>query len=250
MIETDRIAEANEAIDRRARQRHAAALALAEAQTPEAIAAEAERQRQNAYLAAADPNEYGPDRDYVEEGPLSDEGLITSLRRDSQVAGDLAQKLEEALQPVMDDAAVNEPAIIGIGRSVFQWILVPSEDEENPEGYQLGLQLQVDEQPPAGFVAEITPNMLEDWNRGKGLQGNRVEHKQFVAALFERAIGVGAGETGNQLIYVLEQLMVDTFGDGRNWGRPHEDDPTETAVGEDDDGPFADAPENADEVPE
>lgn len=213
MIEIDRIAEANEHIDRRARQRHAAALAQQEL-TPEAIKAEEERQRKNAQIAQADET-------YAE--------LATTETASEYLekASGLQEELDAALQPVVD----LEPEIIAIGRSVFQWMLVPSDEPENADGYQLGLQLQVDEQPPAGFVAEITLEMLEGWAKGKGLQGNRVEHKQFVSALFERAVAVGMNETGNQLVYVLEQLMLNP--------NPYVNDPfvedaaTETSVGDD-----------------
>lgn len=217
MIEIDRIAEANEHIDRRARQRHAAALAQQEL-TPEAIKAEEERQRVNAALIngeSTDDDYFTPAEDHKDaQGYRPGENPNTPEQQEAARTR-LQDEMDAALQPVVD----LEPNIIGIGRSVFQWMLVPSDEPENADGYQLGLQLQVDEQPPAGFVAEITLEMLEGWAKGKGLQGNRVEHKQFVSALFERAVAVGMNETGNQLVYVLEQLMLG--------------EPTKTSVGDD-----------------
>lgn len=215
-VDRDRLHEANEAIDRRARQRDAAARALQEL-TPEAIALEEERQRK--YAGGVEEHE-------AELLP----GVPETAVQAAQEAGGrtldekLAAAVEEALEEQEGEIAP-QPEIVGIGRSVLQWILVPSEEDE--DGYQLALQLQVDEQPPAGFAVDITPTMLEGWARGKGLQGNRIEHKQFVAALFERAIAVGASETGNQLIYTLEQLMG-TWVAG-HWVPPY--NPTETAVG-------------------
>lgn len=209
MQDRDRIAEAHEAIDRRAAQRAAAAAALQE-WTPEAISAEEERQRVQAeYLANADDNEHGPDRDVLAGEVEPEEGNHTPQT--------LEEKLSSAVQAVLQDPG-EEPDPIGIGRLVFQWILVPAEDSE---GYQLGIQLQVDEQAPAGMGVDITPEMLASWAKGKGLQGNRTEHKHFVAAMFDQAIGVGATETANALVYALEELML--------W----ETRPTETSVGED-----------------
>jgi hypothetical protein len=262
----DRIAEANAAIDRRARQRVAAAAAQAESNTPEAIAAELERQRVHAAL------EQGVIRNPPEEKYGQDAELLS--QDEANVAFEdpsLDQKLASALQPIVDTVHEVEPKIIGIGRSVFQWVLVPSEDPENLDGYQLAFQLQVDEQQPGGFIAEITREDLARWARGKGLQGNHIEHKQFVSALFERALAIGMNETGNQLVYILEHLMLGGAPDYSVFpAGSFQDEPTRTSVGEDDvsfgeesnaaaydpgdpfedDGPFADAPENADEVPE
>lgn len=235
MQEIDRIQAANEAIDRRARQREAAAAALAEANTPEAIAAEKARQMAATALERGEAPAILVD-DAV-NGDLAEAVAAFAGGPDYETSDGLSAKLAEALQPVLEGATEDQSSIIGIGRSVFQWILVPSEDPDNAAGYELSFLLQVDEQPPGGFSAEITPELLSSWAAGKGLQGNRIEHKQFVQTLFERALAVGMNETGNQLVYVLEQLMVDSFGDGRNWGRPHEDEPTETAVGDDEELP-------------
>lgn len=200
MQDVDRIAEANQHLDRRARQRHAAALAQQEL-TPEAIAAEEERQRVHA--AITDGIIRNPEREVY--------GTETVGEVLAEYPPSLAERLAAAVEPVLagedpDEELVEAP--IGIGRSMFQWILVPSDDVENEDGLQLALQLQVDEQPPVGFVAEITAEQLAEWAVGKGLQGNRTEHKKFVAALFQQAIGVGATETANGLIYTLEQLML------------------------------------------
>lgn len=191
MQDIDRLAEANQAIDRRARQRHAAALAQQQL-TPEAIAAEEERQRN---LNVLNP----PD--------------------DNHTAESLQDKFAHALTEVVSEEPPESQGLLGLGRLVFQWVLAENVEDG---GHQLALQIQVDEQPPAGFVADITPQLLAQWAKGKGLQGNRTEHKHFAAGLFDRAIAVGATETANHLIYLLEELMLDT-------------EPTRTSVRDDDD---------------
>lgn len=228
----DRIQEAHEAIDRRARQREAAALALQQL-TPEAI--EAERIR-----SLGLEQEQGDDPYPTTEDDLLTDEQLNQVIEDQIAAEDsesLQSRLNAALHPVLEQAATAEPEIIGIGRSVFQWMLVPSEEDET--GYTLALLLQIDEQEPAGFEAEITKEQLQTWAKGKGLQGNRIEHVQFVQALFSNSLTLGMNETGNQLVHLLEQLMT----------LEQLTEPTRTSVGDDD--PLPDyAPENAGEVPE
>jgi hypothetical protein len=246
----DRIAEAHEALDRRARQRHAKALAMAEL-TPEAIEAEEERQRKHALeqmeaegVPVSPIGSYHSDRvaekmkdpEYAaahEAAILAeDDGYWTPAPDDKdaqgyrpgenpntpeqQAAATLSEKLAAALQPAIDETTA--PALIDVGVAIFQWALASSEDAENSDGYQLAVQVQVDDQPPGGVILEITQDMLERWRAGVGLQKNRTEHKRFAAGLVEKAIELASLETGNHLIFALEQLMSE---------------PTKTAVGED-----------------
>lgn len=198
-MELDARAKAAEAIDRRARQRQAAAAAQ-QALTPEAIAAEEERQR------ALDPmsaREFGP------------EELAAAGFPQMQEAQTLSSRLADAVQPLIDGAGEPAPDVVGLGRAVVQWALTVG--EEAP--YELALQVQVDEQPPAGVVLEISDELLETWRKGEGLQGNRIIHKKFAAGIIEKTIELAAEETGNHLIFALEELLRE---------------PTRTAVGDED----------------
>lgn len=256
-MERDARGKAADAVERRARQRDAAARAQ-QALTPEAIEAERKRQVENAALIHGGDTvpvvvAFGEnDMVTVERIPVSEFSAPTHNAVDSH----LSDRLAEAVQPVLDapeetrEEEYEGPAPIGVGRAVIQWILVPSDDDEgdNVGGYQLGLQVQVDEQPPGGVVLDVTLEMLDRWRAGVGLQKNRVEHKRFAAGIIERAVELAALETGNNLIFTLEQLMqAQEDGGPEKWNGGYA--PTETAVGEDD-GPFKDAPSEADEVPE
>lgn len=221
--------EATKRLDQVARQRHAAALAQQEL-TPEAIKAEEERQRLYAGGVALEPSP---------PLPVDDNGEF--------VEPSLGEKLQAAIQPVLDETGEVVPDLVADGRAVVQWALATSEDVDNADGFQLALQVQVDDQPPAGVVAEITQEMLNRWRAGAGLQGNRIEHRKFAAGLMEQSLVLVVQETTGLLIHSLERLMYEN--------------PTETAVGDDElpeegwdplisESPFADAPENADEVPE
>lgn len=205
MQDIDRLAEANQAIDRRARQRHAAALAQQQL-TPEAIAAEEARQGRNARIEQADDTYARLATSETASGYL-----------ENHAPESLQEKFAHALTEVVSEEPPESQGLLGLGRLVFQWVLAENVEDG---GHQLALQIQVDEQPPAGFVADITPQLLAQWAKGKGLQGNRTEHKHFAAGLFDRAIAVGATETANHLIYLLEELMLDT-------------EPTRTSIGDD-----------------
>lgn len=217
-MERDARGRAADAIERRARQREAAALAQ-QALTPEAVEAEKKRQVENAALIhGGDVLAPSPPMPVDEIDPVKWEPGM-QVPEDGEWPS-LSDKLAEAVQPVLDGSEEpDESDSLGAGRAVIQWILVPSDDEENEDGYQLGLQVQVDEQAPGGVVLEITTEMLDRWKAGVGLQKNRTEHKRFAAGIIERAVELAALETGNSLIWTLEQLMLDA--------------PTETSVGED-----------------
>lgn len=264
-MERDARGKAADAVERRARQRDAAARAQ-QALTPEAIEAERKRQVENAALIhGGDVLEPSPsipvDGDLVEPPEFTE--ALAGLVADGiieEVPTDLSVKLAEAVQPVLDAPEETDEELVGKGIAVFQWLLVKTPDNEDGE-YQLGIQIQVDEQPPGGMALNITTEMLDRWRAGVGLQKNRVEHKRFAAGIIERAVELAALETGNNLIFTLEQLMqAQEDGGPEKWDGGYA--PTETAVGEDalpypvisgvdeDDGPFKDAPSEADEVAE
>lgn len=198
-MELDARSKANQAIDRRARQRQAAAAAQLEL-TPEAILLEEQRQRENAALLhGGNVLEPSPPVPVDEIGPAN---------------ADLSAKLAEAVAPVLEGA---DETVIGAGRAIMQWILVSSDDPENSDGYQLALQVQVDEQVPGGVVLEISQQMLKQWR--DGIQ-NKDGETRFAAGIVEKTIEIASLETGNALIYHLRELMRE---------------PTRTAVGDDDD---------------
>lgn len=213
-MEQDARAKASEAIDRRARQRQAAAAALLEL-TPEAIAAEEERQMK-----------FGADGDIVsqdemlqmlrddkhKESPADQEAMRESTE---YLAGEtLSSRLADAVQPIIAGSEEIPHEIVDRGTATIQWALMTGEES----AYELALQVQVDEQPPAGVVLEITDEMLDIWRKGEGLQKNRVQHKKFAAGIIEKAVELAAEETGNHLIFALETLLRE---------------PTRAAVGDD-----------------
>jgi hypothetical protein len=227
-VDRDRIHEANEAIDRRAAQRHAAALAQNEWNqlTPE---------QQEATNHEIDLTMLGESIDHKHLAPR-DNSLPPVWPVDEEEEGPtLQQLLEAAAQDSVNAATSPEP--FALGSVVFQWILVPS--DEDPTGYQIGVQLQIDDSTPAGVVYDIPKEMLDRWAKGEGLQRNHAEHKRFANTLVNDAIEIGKKQTTDLLIYAFTLLIIQS----------QQGEPTKTAVGEDD-GPFVDAPENADEVSE
>jgi len=215
-------AKANESLDRRARQRAAQAAAMLEL-TPEAVAAEEERQRVNAA------------NEMTNEVPTDDDNFELDDVDGNHTPQSLSEKLAAAAQEVLDvdgveDAGGDIP--YAVGRMHLQWALM---DAEEGDGYELALQVQVDEQYPSGVVLEISNQMLDRWN-GPGLQ-NVDGEARFASGLVEKAIELSAYETGNGLIYALRQLMqarlpveapdYSAFQEG-----DFEDEPTRTAVGD------------------
>lgn len=198
-MELDARGKANQAIDRRARQRQAAAAAQHEL-TPEAILLEEQRQRENAAL--------------LHGGNVLEPSPPVPVDEIEPANADLSAKLAEAIAPVVEGP---DETVIGAGRAIMQWILVPSDDPENSDGYQLALQVQVDEQAPGGVVLEITQQMLKQWR--DGIQ-NKDGETRFAAGIVEKTIEIASLETGNALIYHLRELMRE---------------PTRTAIGDDDD---------------
>jgi hypothetical protein len=275
-MDLDARGKANEAIDRRARQRHAAAQALLEL-TPEAIKAEEERQRKNAALLTGGKTEddlrleHGSPKDAPREGypgraftSMTPEQWAESdsvehaygetpvtysvdavgesalhVLPDDAVNGDLAEavaafanegglvpdalsdQLAQAMREAAEEAAEPDLSAFATGGAIIQWALVETPESEDGE-YQLILQAQVDEQPPSGASFDLTTEMLDRWSEGSGLQKNRTEHKRFAAGLIEKAVELSAFQTGNALIYSLEQILLSRTGDA----------PTETQVGD------------------
>lgn len=198
-MELDARGKANAAIERRARQRQAAAAAQHEL-TPEAILLEEQRQRENAAL--------------LHGGNVLEPSPPVPVDEIEPANIDLSAKLAEAVAPVVEGS---DETVIGAGRAIMQWILVPSDDPENSDGYQLALQVQVDEQVPGGVVLEISQQMLKQWR--DGIQ-NKDGETRFAAGIVEKTIEIASLETGNALIHHLRELMRE---------------PTRTAIGDDDD---------------
>jgi hypothetical protein len=204
-------------------QRQAAAEAL-NALTPEVVEKLRRQEQERLTAPTLDPDlELEPVEDYEEPA----DPFAESLR----------QQVIEA-----HEARNTIPEHLGIGAFLFQWILLPGEDG----GLTLGLEVRVDDREPVGLDLDITEEDLAKWSKGKGLQGNRVQHKQWVSAVLNTAVGAGLTETGNSLIWHLEHYMAEGLSEG--FPHPAAFEPTRTSVGEDE--PFADAPENAGEVPE
>lgn len=208
-------------LEKVARQRHAAAKAIKEL-TPQDSEIEAAREAHIAKYGIEVPFVYGqevsPPLDGGVDNGIAEEELTEEdpatfipMRGDLEDGTtELSHKLAEAVQPVID-AAVQEqsgPSVYGAGRAYIQWVVAEG-DEDNVLGYQFVLSVQVDDQAPGHVAFDLTPEMLDKWAEGVGLQKNRVGHRQFAAGIIEKAIEMSSFETGNNLIYTLEQIMLE-----------------------------------------
>lgn len=244
-MEKSREQEAREAIERRQAQRAAAAAAQNYLNDhPEAVEAERLRQEALARGETVEPTPAlegeaeatvhtltGESPEQVEQGPWERGGyrgqptpgtITDDLPTETSVGDDedLSTKLAEAVQPVLDGEDAEPSHWFRVGSAFTQWVLVEDDDPENAEGYLLRLQVQVDERAPGGVELQVTKQMLDSWFEGKGLQKNRTEHKRFAAGLVEKAIELSSYETGNALIFALEEAMLR----GRGLGEPERDE--------------------------
>lgn len=234
---------------------HARALVAAEANSPEAIAAEAARQEvrlaaeaaewRAAERAISDANGEPYRPEILEPSPVLEP---TGLDEDGSVPTPRKSRLAEALSTVLEDPDEVEdeeveelPAEVMGGAHLIRWILLPAEEND---GWTLGLGIESneDEQPDAVYL-EVTQAMMRKW---RNAPANANDLERFAAGLMEKVADSLAEDLTDNLIVALERI---TRGELRE--KQHLlDVPTETSIGPDDDGPFADAPDNADEVPD